>query len=117
MVNQPVATVGKTAKAFTLLVQCCDPPIPVSYVHSNRLKVLKKEFDAIVKDEKENGLAGGSEFEFKIFEHTAETKKPVVMVTDNDRYADFPFVYNLDFPGSKVIEKFDYMDLFAQEDE
>ena len=110
MINQPVATVGMTPKPFTLVVQCCDPPIPVCYMHSKSLKRLKEAFDSIVTDEKENGMAGGSEFSFILFKHNpGSTVK--VMRTEDDSYADFPYVYNLDFTDSEIVHEFNYMDL------
>lgn len=114
MINQPVATVGMTPKPFTLVVQCCDPPLPVCYMHSKSLKRLKDCFDGLVADEKENGVVGGSEFSFLLYKHNLGSAVKV-MVNDDDFYANFPYVYNLDFTDSEVLHEFNYMDLMGED--
>lgn len=104
-------SVSPTGKAFSVIFSCVDPPAPVDIYNTNSPINARVAFDAIkqgeINETQETGLAGG-EWELVLYEHTGQSRVNV-MKTEDPEYGG-EYVYCVQYEGSKVVDRYSYMD-------
>ena len=107
--------VRSTTCKYTVITQCCDPPIPAYYLNTNSEKAARKLFNQLKEEEIEAG--GGGEFTITLYEHEKQTKPKYHRVKANEGEYDHPYVYGIFYPDAKILDEFDYMDLIRMGDD
>lgn len=104
---------GAAMRPYTVLLQCCDPVVPIYMRHFGALAQSEAaELFAKLRDEEiAEGAPGGSEFSIEFWHHTTLPAEPKFMADDDGT------IYNVTYPSSTLLDKFDYMDLMRMEGE
>ena len=102
-------SIGNTSKLYTVVIQCCDPPVKAVYWHTKAEGRAKSIFNQLVAEEKKEG--GGGEFSINLYKHRKPYPKVDNMVTTEDKES---FVYYIHYPESEEIDSFSYMDLYKE---
>jgi hypothetical protein len=114
--NRGGAFCHSTRKKFTVVVQCCDPPVPVWFLNTNDEAQAQWAFLHQKNDEIKSG--GGGEFEIVMFQHYTRVElfrqnpiKTMKVPAAESEYDGKTYVYNIDYPKSIRVQTFSYMDL------
>lgn len=89
---------------YTVVLQCCDPTVPVLVTHHIKLAKARKIFESLRDSEIAEGVAGGSEFSLELWQHGS---KPTAETMQDDEGT----LYNVTYPESTQLDRFSYMDL------
>ena len=98
---------GQTNKKYTVEHVSVDPTSPVILSHTNSLKRAKAIFDSLKKHEVEDAAKNGvsqAEWNMYLYEHPEPGAKAVPHFTEQKE------CYWVEYPGSKLLDKFGYMD-------
>lgn len=104
-----------TTCKYTVVIQCCDPPIPAFYFNTNSEKAARKLFKELKEEEIEQ--LGGGEFTITLYEHEKQTKPTYHRLSAEEGDYDHPYVYGIFYPEAKTLDEFSYMDLIRMGDE
>lgn len=100
---------------FTVIIQCCDPPIPAYYWNTNDGNAADRLFEQLKEEEIE--ALGGGEFTITLYEHAKKTKPVLHRLSAKDGEYDHPYVYGIFYPEAKTLKEFSYGDLHRMGDE
>jgi hypothetical protein len=95
----------RTTKAFTLVVQCVDPPIPALVFNTNREREARKEYELCAKELLDKA---GGEASITLYQHTGASKRTEYATTD-DEYGHY--TYAVHYEGSIVLSETNWMDV------
>jgi len=93
----------RTTKAFTVVAECVDPPIPAMVYNTNREDAARRVYK-LYADELRNNPGG--EASVTLYQHTAESLR-------KEFWCEEEGVYAVLYEGSMVLEKLDYMDIMG----
>ena len=103
--------VRATSCKYSVIIQCCDPPIPAYYLNTNSENVARRLFEQLKREEIEAG--GGGEFSITLYKHNKKTKIKYFRVTQAEGGYDHPYVYGIIYEDAEELEDFSYGDLAA----
>jgi len=103
--------VRPTTCKYTVVTQCCDPPIPAAYFNTNNKKAARRAFEKLKAEEIEKG--GGGEFSITLYEHKKKPEKVVYhRLSAEEGDYDHPYVYGIFYDNKSILDEFTYMDCY-----
>lgn len=117
MPSLPQRNVKKTIKPYTVVFGAYDPPTPVVYANTSNERTARKIFESwrdlqIQMHREAGGIGTGGEWGLRLYKHTPASTLRALKTDDGDIYSDHPFVYDLWYDHSEVLEEFNYGDLW-----
>ncbi len=103
--------VRATSCKYSVIIECCDPPVPAHYLNTNNEKVARRLFEQLKSEEIEAG--GGGEFSITLYKHRKKTKIKYFRVSKDEGGYDFPYVYGILYQDAEKLDEFNYGDMAA----
>lgn len=106
-------TVSMTSERYSVVLVCCDPPVPARFAHTDAANVADRIYHMLRRGEfdawRQSGTLGG-EWEITLWQHT-RLSQVTYRTTHHPVEGSDPFVYLMSFEGSKVLKRCSYMEL------